>query len=369
MKRQFILVMAVLCAVSAAALVADEAILIDFSKLAADILPQPDPANPQKTINTQNSATMMDFASMAGQSFTKEQRAAMKTSLAPANWSVTLASSSRTNMNQLLSITKEAAVSKDAKQFAGQTVLGIRVHFPTEPFNSWARISPPFEIPAFEPKAKIDSQGNITKDTSTASDPVNARMTRFEGTYDPNTKISSAYGLVKNVGIIKKVAINVKGLNFPHALSIILKDSDDQEQVIFMGYLNFDGWRELTWENPNYVKDVRNRELRVYPLYPKSTPFVKFDSFLVQRDAAHEGGDFITYVKDVKIIYDKAVLEPLRDIDDEEVWGIINDRETQRTKIESRRFGQQQVMRYLEGLKQESKDEFTPSEGQKAKEE
>jgi len=30
---------------------------------------------------------------------------------------------------------------------------------------------------------------------------------------------------------------------------------------------------------------VRNRELRVFPLYPKTTPMVKFDGFLVTRDA------------------------------------------------------------------------------------
>jgi hypothetical protein len=367
MKRQFILIVAALSVLCVAGLIADEAILIDFNKLAADILPLPDPANPQKTINSQNSPTMMDFGALAGQSFTQEQRAAMKTSLAVSNWEVVLASSSKTNMNQALSITKEAAVSKDAKQFGGQVALGIRVHFPVEPFNSWASVRPPFEIPGFEPKAKVDAQGKITADTTAASDPVNARFTRFEGTYDPNTKISSAYGIVKNVGVIKKVAVNVKGLNFPHSLSVVLKDSDENETVVFLGYLNFDGWREITWENPAYVKQVRNRELRVYPLYPKSTPFVKFDSFLVQRDAANEGGDFVAYIKDVKIIYDKAVLEPLQDIDDEAVWGIINDRESQRTKVESRHFGQQQVLRYLEGLKQDNKDAFTPSEGQTPK--
>ena len=36
------------------------------------------------------------------------------------------------------------------------------------------------------------------------------------------------------------------------------------------GYLEFDGWRTLTWNNPNYVADVRNRELRKFPLYPEA---------------------------------------------------------------------------------------------------
>jgi len=151
----------------------------------------------------------------------------------------------------------------------------------------------------------------------------------------------------------------VKGLNFPHGLSIILKDNDGEEHVMFMGYLNFDGWRELRWDNPAYISDVRNRELRIDPLYPRSTPFVKFAGFIISRDAAAIGGDFIAYVKDVKILYDKAVLEPVRDIDDEAIWGIVGQKEDDRKRLESQRFGSSQVMRYIERMKQETKTEFT----------
>lgn len=362
MKRHVILMVAAVFLLGSAVLAADEAVLLDFNKLAADILATADPTNPSRTVNTQNAATMMDFSAIAGQGYTDAQRASMKTSLAVSNWEVVLASSSRTNMNQFLSMVKEAPVSDTAPQFKGQKVMGIRVHFPVESFNSWAKIKPPFEVPAYEPKANVDAQGNITAATGAATDPVNARMTRFEGSYDAATKITSALGVVKNVGIIKKVAVNIKGLNFPHSLSVILKDQDNQELNVFMGYLNFDGWREMTWENPAYIRQVRNRELRIYPLYPKSTPHVKFDSFLIQRDGAHEGGDFVAYIKDVKIIYDKAVLEPLRDIDDEAVWGIVQDREERRQVIESKRFGQLQVLRYVEGLKQGKEESFTTSQ-------
>jgi hypothetical protein len=363
MKRHFILFVAVLCIFTMAGLVADEAILIDFNKLASDIVPQPDPKNPQKTVNTENRPTMMDFSALAGQSYTEEQKDAMMTSLAVANWEIVLASSSRSNMNQTLSMAKEATVAKDAKEWAGMVVMGLRVRFPVDPFNSWARVQPPFEIPAFEKKAKIDDKGQITYETEPSGEGENRRMTRFEGTFDANTKLKSAFGVVKNVGVIKKVAVNVKGLNFPHAFSVILSDADNNEIPAFMGYLNFDGWRTLTWENPAYVKEVRNRELRMFPLYPNAEPFVKFNSFLVQRDAASEGGDFVAYIRDVKIIYDKALLNPLKDIDDEELWGIIGDRETAKTKAESRRFGQLQVLRYSEGLKQATEGEFQKSEG------
>ena len=52
------------------------------------------------------------------------------------------------------------------------------------------------------------------------------------------------------MGVIKTVAVTVKGLNFPHGLSLVLKDADGNEKVIFMGYLNFDGWKELRVGEP-----------------------------------------------------------------------------------------------------------------------
>ncbi|MDR1178352.1 MAG: flagellar filament outer layer protein FlaA [Spirochaetaceae bacterium] len=335
MKRMFILVAIALFI--AGSLFADEAVLIDFSKLVADIVPNQDNAP------TQNRATMMDYSNVAGGSFTTEQKAVMKTSLAITNWDVVLASSSRTVDNQIRSYTVEAP----SKMYG--TVLGMRIHFPVEPFNSWARINPPFEIPAYEAAADVDDEGNISSaegNSTAASGP-----SRFE----------DGYGVVKNVGTIKSVAVNVYGLNFPHGLSACILDSTGREQVMFLGYLNYDGWGELRWDNPQYIQAVRNRELRIYPLYPTTTPFIKFNGFLIQRDAAREGGDFVGYIKDVKVIYDKAVLDTDRDIDDEAIWNIIRDRETDKKRWEMSRFGAQQVLRYLESQKQATETEFQES--------
>jgi hypothetical protein len=334
MKRMFILVAIVLFAFGP--LFAEEAVLIDFSKLAADIMPN------QDNVLTQNRQTMMDYSNVAGGSFTSEQKAVMKTSLAITNWEVVLASSSRTVGNLILSYTAEAP----SKQWG--TVMGLRVHYPVEPFNSWAIVKPPFEIPAFEPQANVDDDGNIE-----AADDNN-------GITGPS-RFEDGYGVVKNVGTIKSVAVNAYGLNFPHGLSAIIIDNQGVQKPVFMGYLNYDGWGELRWDNPAYIQEVRNRDLRLYPLYPTSTPFVKFGGFMVQRDAAKEGGDFIGYFKDVKIIYDKAVLDTDRDIDDESLWQIIQTRETARKIWEMERFGQNQVLRYLEQQKQATENTFTPT--------
>ncbi|HTX71535.1 MAG TPA: flagellar filament outer layer protein FlaA, partial [Rectinemataceae bacterium] len=188
-------------------------------------------------------------------------------------------------------------------------------------------------------------------------------LSRFEGTVDPNTKLKTAFGIVKNVGTIKSVAVDVKGLNFPHGLSVILVDADNNEHVMFMGYLNFDGWKELRWDNPQYITDVRNRELRIFPLYPKTVPFVKFGGFLISRDAASDGGDFITYIRDVKLIYDEAVLPTGNDIQDESIWGIVNAKEEARKEYEASRFGNTSVLRYLEQQKQATQSNYTDTMG------
>jgi hypothetical protein len=347
MKRMFIFVGVVL--LLAGSLYADEAILIDFSKLAVDIS-----VNNQEGEPDQNQQTLMDFGNTRyAASVTPAQRDLLKSSLAPANWTVTLSSSSRTVTNQVSSYAKEAR----STDFT--SVLGVRVHFPVEPHNAWALIKPPFDIPAYE-LTTVDADGNITPiEGARATSP-----SRFEAPTNDEGKVDStqpAYGVVKNVGTIKAIAVNVYGLNFPHSLSAILIDGDGNEKTIFLGYLNFDGWGELIWNNPAYVSEVRNRELRLYPLYPIATPFVKFGGFLVQRDAASEGGDFIAYFKDVKIIYDKAVLDDTKDIDNEDEWSIINTRETDKLNFEMERFGQNQILQYLEQQRKATENTFTPT--------
>jgi hypothetical protein len=133
-----------------------------------------------------------------------------------------------------------------------------------------------------------------------------------------------------------------------------VEDQDGVQQTIFMDYLEFDGWRTLTWNNPNYIADVRNRELRKFPLYPKGTPYLKLDGFVIYRDSQQEGGDFVTYLKDVKITYDKALITTERDINDEAIWGIIQQRNEARRLAELKRLGGSQVLRFLEQQKMDT---------------
>jgi hypothetical protein len=331
MKKLLILVVIAMFAVP---LFAEEGVLIDFSQLTADINVRTGPNDTNDRPN-QNRQTLMDFSHAAGGSFTAQQRSFMQSSLAIRNWEVILASSSRTVENISMSFTREAASREHG------TVMGVRVRFPIEPFNSWAMIKPPFDIPAYE-MSTVGEDGTITP--MDQGDGITSMRSRFEA---PEAG-QPAFGVIKNVGVIREVKVRVYGLNFPHSLSTILVDGMGNERTIFMGFLNFDGWGELIWRNPAYMQEVRNRDLRIVPLYPFNTPFIKFGGFLIQRDAAHLGGDFVTYFKDVSVIYDLAVLETNRDINDEAVWQIIQTREEARKTWEMERFGQNQVLRHLE---------------------
>lgn len=340
MKRTFLFVAASMLLAGICAF-ADEATVIDFTLLKPDCVADEN-GNP-----TENGHTVMDFSTAAGATFTEDQKDLMKTSLALPRWEVSLNSSARTVRSLGLSTVVAAPVKSESTQpFAGESVMGVRVVFPEWNANAYAYIKPPFEIPAYEPLASADENGVRQEPTD-------------EEKASGKTLFEDGYGVVKNVGSIKSIAVTTMGMNYPEGLYVLLKDTDGVERRYFMGYLGFDGWKTLTWNNPQYISEIRNREIRVYPIYPRGLPFVKFTGFQITRDASHIGGDFIGYFKDVRIIYDKALLTSDRDIADEDLWGIIGKKESERQAAEMSKFGNKQVNRYLEKAKQATEESFT----------
>lgn len=340
MKRTLFLTAAVMLLAGTFAF-AKESTLIDFTLLDADTVADEN-GNP-----TENSRTVMDYSVAAGATFTSDQKSLMKTSLALPRWEVELNSSAR-NVEAVAYSQVVAAPVKDTADvpFAGSNVMGVRVVFPTWNNNANARIVPPFEIQAYEPLSDADENGNRLQPTD-----------EQKGKY----LFEEGYGLVKNVGTLKSIAVTTMGMNYPHQLYVLLKDNDGVERRYLMGNLYFDGWKTLQWNNPDYISEVRTREIRVYPIYPRGLPFVKFCGFQVTRDASHIGDNFIGYFKDVKIIYDLAVLSADRDIDDEDLWGIIGKKEQARQNNEMSRFGNKQVNRFIEQEKMATEETFSSS--------
>lgn len=340
MKRTLFLTVAAMILAGSVA-VARESVLIDFSQLDADTVADEN-GNP-----TQNSRTVMDYSVAAGATFTSDQKTLMKTSLALPEWEVVLNSSAKNPVSVALSQVVVAPVKESADvPFAGKNVMGVRVIFPTWANNANAKIVPAFDIPAYEPLSDADENGERQNPTD-----------EQKGKY----LFEDGYGVVRNVGTLKSIAVTTMGMNYPHALYVLLKDNDGVERRYLMGNLYFDGWKTLIWNNPDYISEVRTREIRVYPIYPRGIPFVKFSGFQVARDASHIGDNFIGYFKDVKVIYDLAILTSDRDIDDEDLWGIITKKERDRQNGEMARFGNKQVNRYLEKSKMATEAEFTSS--------
>lgn len=340
MKRTLYLTAAVMLLAGACAF-AKESTLIDFTLLAADSV------NDENGNPTENSRTVMDYSVAAGATFTNDQKSLMKTSLALPNWEVVLNSSAKTTQAIALSQVKAAPVKSEADvPFAGNNVMGVRVIFPTWNNNANCKIVPPFDIQAYEPLAGRDENGQPQEQTD-----------EQKGKY----LFEDGYGLIRNVGTVKSIAVTTMGMNFPHQLYVLLKDSDNVERRYYMGNLLFDGWKTLVWNNPDYISEVRTREIRVYPIYPRGIPLVKFAGFQVTRDASDIGDNWVGYFKDVKVIYDLAVLTTDRDIDDEDLWGIITTKERARQANEMSRFGNKQVNRYIEKQKMATEETFSAS--------
>jgi len=317
--------------------------LIDFTQLEADYKPTGVVSDKEFT---ENKTTLVDFARSAGSTFTEEEREKMLTSLAMDNWRVKLASSSATVERQAFSYTKEARTHVEAEPFQGEaiaakTVLGVRIKFPESQFNSYAIITPPFEIQAYEDQKIVNANNQLDVDPA-----KKGLADMFVGK-----------GVLKNVGILKEIDVMAYGANYPHAVEIILQDENYEQKSYHIAYLDYEGWGRRKWTNPNYIADVRNREIKKYPLYPRSVPYLKFVGFIIYRDASNLGGDFITYFKDVKLTYDLAIKELENpQIDDESVWGILEERNVKRREAEYKRLGARQV---LELIEREKMDAYT----------
>jgi hypothetical protein len=331
MKRFFTILGAALLLGNGAAF-AEESTLIDFSQLIGD------------ATTGLHAPTTIDYSRQAGSSYSAADKANMKISLAIPSWEVKLASSARTIENMSESYVAAAPVSSTASKYAGETVLGVRIHFPAYAINSYADIVPPFDIPAY---ATLEGGQNQAKPGA-----------QFDG-----------YGVLKNVGTIKAIQVDVLGRNYPEGLSLVLANQDGVQQDIFIDYLNFDGWKSLVWNNPDYQTQVRNRELKVTPLYPHSQPYVKLKAIRIHRDSSEEGGDVVLYIKDIKVIYDLAQLNANTDINDEAVWGILQQREQARRNFELSKLGNDLVLRALEQKKMAQETSFnqpSPSSGSSA---
>ena len=162
--------------------------------------------------------------------------------------------------------------------------LGIRIYYEYSHGNDWAQIK-----------------------TKTPIDPFYSK---------------AGEGILRNVGPIKSISLWVCGRNYKNTIEVRMTDHQGRYKSINFGHLFFRGWRKITWVNPNFIKDLSKRDIIKEHMYPQFTSYLKFDSIVVYKSPQESGGDFITYVKDIRIEYEPAIIQYEKAVDDETVWGI-----------------------------------------------
>ncbi len=242
-------------------------------------------------------------------------------------WLVSLNSSANIMPNIALSYVTNATSTKYGN------VMGIRIHYPVEAWNSYASIAPPYAMSLYAVEAAAE-----------------------EGDSSVNMFVDGK-GVITNVQTIRRVASYVYGRNFPIAYYINLADQDGAITSYPMGYTYFNGWKQLQWVNPNYLADAEHRVLKREPLYPKLFPSVRFDSMVFYRPKTTVGGDFVTYVKDITVEYEPAFVGTEEDINDEATWGIIQTESERRARLNADRVEEMRVLRAIEDARRAQLEE------------
>ena len=215
---------------------AHKATLLDFSLLTAG-----------EEEDGQNPDTIIELADYSTYALSEEERAEFDVSLAIEQWKVKLNSSAAFPDTMAKSMVKEVEVTDAETVFGNEKlgvenpgkVLGVRANFPQGSRYAYADILPPFEIPVYYKKPGTDE-----------------------------FMFQNGRGAIDNVRNIKKISAVVCGRNYPHKLQVVLRDSNYNEKVYTIGDFNFTGWQRLEWENPNYIANIKDRDLKTTPTYP-----------------------------------------------------------------------------------------------------
>ena len=232
------------------------------------------------------------------------------------NWVVWLNESARLTENRRNSyVTNVDSKGNNGAWEAGK-VLGIRVHFPLQSWNSYALVKPAYQLEM------------------------------YGGT--DGTKYTDGKGVIHNVGEIKSISSWVYGRNYLVSYFVNLQNELGELKSYPMGTLYFSGWRQVKWENREYLANVRDRVLVRTPLYPRMIPSVKLDSLGFYRTKDTVGGDFIAYVKDVTMEYDVVVVDFEEDIDDEATWQLLKTENERKQAIENARIREAAELQQLE---------------------
>jgi len=115
-------------------------------------------------------------------------------------------------------------------------------------------------------------------------------------------------------GVTKTVSMWVVGRNFNHEIYLLIQDFFGRDYEIYMGRLNFQGWKKLTVAIPPQSSDGVNGVVQRSYHYNNQMG-IKITGFRVQCDPMEAYGSYYIYFDDLRAVTD-LFAENNRDPDD-----------------------------------------------------
>lgn len=254
------------------------------------------------------------------------------------NWNLSLDNSINFPYN------KNLTYLKPVTNKGGNISMGIRINFPKVQMTAVGTLKPVFPVPFSRDKYKEK-------------------------------------GFLDNVGIIRSIRLRIRANIFPYRVTLLLQDKQGNiTEYRFNERLDFFGWKDIYWENTVYESRYAYKETeKKRPIYPSVVPGVRFHSIKFERERGvgteisgidPRGADFITYLSEIAITYDKAVSEDLllteeeiaspHYIDNEDVWKIEKEYENSISGDQSRGRGAFATYKYNLLIQRSRKNLGTP---------
>ena len=120
-------------------------------------------------------------------------------------------------------------------------------------------------------------------------------------------------------GICKTVSVWVAGRNFNHALNLLLEDALGRPFELYIGKLNFQGWKKLTVAIPPQAPDgIHGIVQRNY--HYVNLMGIRITGFRIDCDMMEAYGSYFIYFDDLRAVTD-LFAEELKDADDmNDMW-------------------------------------------------
>jgi hypothetical protein len=115
-------------------------------------------------------------------------------------------------------------------------------------------------------------------------------------------------------GITKTISVWAAGRNFNHDLVLLIQDFFGRNFELYVGKLNFQGWKQLTVAVPPQTPDGRNGVVQRNYHYNNQMG-IKIVGFRVDVDPMEAFGSYYVYLDDIRAITD-LFAEESRDPDD-----------------------------------------------------